>query len=176
MALKHFFEGAAKQPWYKNTLFVLVADHTNQTTHDIYKTDLGLYSIPIAFFTPDGSLSPAVRNDVVMQQANIMPTIMGVLGYDKPYLAFGCDVLNTPPEQTWAVNYNNGVYQYIKGDYMLQFDGNTVKAVYNFKADPMFRKNLKDSVPEQAVMEKELKAIIQQYMNRMNQNRLIAEN
>lgn len=175
MALRHFFENASKQPWYNNTLFVIVADHPNQTSHDIYKTDLGLYSIPIIFFTPDGSLAPAVRDDVVMQQASIMPTIMGILGYDKPYLAFGCDIINTPAEQTWALNYNNGIYQYIKGDLMMQFDGEKVKAIYNFKTDPMLRNNLVGKVPEQASMERDIKAIIQQYMDRMNSNRLTAE-
>ena len=172
MALRHFFEEAAKQPWFNNTIFVFTADHTNQTTHDVYKTDLGLYSIPIAFYTPDGSLHPAVRDDVVMQQANVMPTIMGLLGYDKPYLAFGCDVLNTPPEQTWAFNYNNGIFQLLQGEWMLQFDGEKTKALYRFKQDPMLRNNLAGKVPEQAQMERMLKAIIQQYMTRMTENRL----
>ena len=175
MALRRFFENAAKQPWYNNTLFVIVADHTNQASHDIYQTDLGLYSIPIIFYTPDGSLAPAMRDDVVMQQASIMPTIMGILGYDKPYLAFGCDIINTPASQTWAFNYNNGIYQFIKGDLMMQFDGNKTKAIYRFKSDPMLRNNLVGKVPEQAAMERELKAIIQQYMDRMNGNRLTAE-
>ena len=172
MALRHFFEEAAKQPWFNNTIFVFTADHTNQTTHDVYKTDLGLYSIPIAFYTPDGSLQPAVRDDVVMQQANVMPTIMGLLGYDKPYLAFGCDVLNTPPEQTWAFNYNNGIFQLLQGEWMLQFDGEKTRALYRFKQDPMLRNNLAGKVPEQVQMECMLKAIIQQYMTRMTENRL----
>lgn len=172
MALRHFFEEASKQPWYNNTLFVIVADHTNQTSHDIYQTDLGFYSIPIIFFTPDGSVAPAMRDDVVMQQASIMPTVMGILGYDKPYLAFGCDIVNTPADQTWAFNYNNGIYQFIKGDLMMQFDGNKTKAIYRYKTDPMLRNNLVGKVPEQAAMERELKAIIQQYMDRMNTNRL----
>jgi len=174
MALRHFFEEAAKQPWFNNTIFVFTADHTNQTTHDVYKTDLGLYSIPIAFYTPDGSLQPAVRDDVVMQQANVMPTLMGLLGYDKPYLAFGCDVLNTPPEQTWAFNYNNGIFQLLQGEWMLQFDGEKTRALYRFKQDPMLRNNLAGKVPEQAQMERMLKAIIQQYMTRMTENRLTA--
>ena len=172
MALRHFFEEAAKQPWFNNTIFVFTADHANQTTHDVYKTDLGLYSIPIAFYTPDGSLQPAVRDDVVMQQANVMPTIMGLLGYDKPYLAFGCDVLNTPPEQPWAFNYHNGIFQLLQGEWMLQFDGEKTKALYRFKQDPMLRNNLAGKVPEQAQMERMLKAIIQQYMTRMTENRL----
>ena len=172
MALRRFFEGAQKQPWFNNTVFVIVADHTNQTTHDIYKTDLGLYSIPIIFYTPDGSLAPALRDDVIVQQADIMPTLLGVLGFDKPYLAFGCDVLNTPAADTWAVNYNNGIYQFLKGDLMMQYDGNRVKALYNFKNDSMLQHNIVGKRPEQADMERQLKAIIQQYMNRMNNNRL----
>lgn len=175
MALRHFFEQAARQPWYRNTLFVIVADHTNQTSHAEYKTDLGLYSIPIIFFTPDGSVAPAMRTDVVMQQASIMPTIMGILGYDKPYLAFGCDITSTPASQTWAFNYNNGIYQFVKGELMMQHDGNKVKAIYRFKTDPLLRNNLAGKVPEQAAMERELKAIIQQYIDRMNGNRLTAE-
>lgn len=174
-ALRHFFENASRQPWFKNTIFVIVADHTNYTTHDVYKTDLGLYSIPIIFYAPDGSLPTGVRTDAIMQQSSIMPTIMGLLHYDKPYLAFGCDIVNTPPEQTWAFNYNNGIYQFIKGDLMMQHDGTNVKALYRFKTDPLLRHNIKGQVPEQADMEMHLKALVQQYLTRMINNRLTAE-
>ncbi len=174
MALRYFFEEAAKQPWYNNTIFVLTADHSNFPTHDLYKTDLGRYMAPIAFYTPNGSLAPAVREDVIMQQASIMPTLMGIMGYDQPYLAFGCDVLNTPPEQTWAFSYNNGIYQYLQGDWMMQHDGDKVKAMYRFKEDPMLKQNMVGKVPTQAAMERQLKALIQQYMTRMTDNRLTA--
>lgn len=176
MALRRFFEEAAKQPWFKNTIFIFTADHTNQTTHDVYKTDLGIYSVPIAFYTPDGSLAPAVRDDVLMQQASVMPTLMGILGYDKSYLAFGCDVLNMPATETWAFNYNNGIYQFLQGDWMMQHDGEKVKAMYRFKTDPLLKQNLVGKAPEQAAMERELKALVQQYMTRMTDDRLTAPN
>ena len=172
MALRKFFEAAKKQPWYANTIFVLVADHTNQNSHPFYKTDQGLYSIPIIFFAPDGSIAPAVRTDVIAQQTDIMPTLLGILGYDRPYVAFGCDLLHTPASDTWAFNYNNGIYQYFKDDLMLQFDGTRTKAVYRFKSDPLLRQNLAGKVPEQPALERELKALIQQYMHRMNTNTL----
>lgn len=175
MSLRRFFEQASKQPWYNNTIFVIVADHTNVSSHDMYQTDLGLFTIPIIFYTPDGSIEPAMRDDVIMQQSSIMPTIMGLLGYDKPYLAFGFDVLNVPAEETWAFNYNNGIYQFLKGDLMMQFDGNKVKAMYRFKTDPLLRTNLVGKLPEQASMERELKALIQQYMDRMNNNQLMVK-
>ena len=173
MALRKFFESASKEPWYNNTIFVLCADHTNQNTHPFYKTDQGLYSIPIVLFTPDGSLAPGIQKDVIAQQIDVMPTVLGLLGYDKPYVAFGCDLLNTPADQTWAFNYNNGVYQYFKGDYLLQFDGQKVKAVYRFKTDPLLKQNLLGKVPEQQQLEQELKSLIQQYMTRMSTNQLI---
>ena len=172
MALRKFFEAAKKQPWYANTIFVLVADHTNQNSHPFYKTDQGLYSIPIIFFAPDGSIAPAVRTDVIAQQTDIMPTLLGILGYDRPYVAFGCDLLHTPAADTWAFNYNNGIYQFFKGDYLLQFDGTRTKALYRFKTDPLLRQNLAGKVPEQPALERTLKALIQQYMHRMNTNQL----
>lgn len=173
MALRKFFEAASKQPWYKNTVFVLVADHTNQNTHPYYKTDQGLYSIPIIFYTPDGSLKTGVKQGVIAQQIDVLPTLMGILGYDKPYIAFGCDVLRTPAAQTWAFNYNNGVYQYFKGDFLLQFDGQKTKALYRFKTDPLLKQNLAGKLPIQPQLENELKSLIQQYMHRMTTNTLI---
>lgn len=173
MALRKFFEAASKQPWYENTVFVLVADHTNQNTHPYYKTDQGLYSIPIIFYTPDGSLETGVKQGVIAQQIDVLPTLMGMLGYDKPYIAFGCDVLRTPAAQTWAFNYNNGVYQYFKGDLLLQFDGQKTKALYRFKTDPLLKQNLAGKLPNQSQLENELKSLIQQYMHRMTTNTLI---
>ena len=175
LALRRFFERASREPWYRNTTFVLVADHTNQASHDVYKTDLGLYSIPIIFFTPDGSLKPAVRDDVIVQQTDITPTLLHLLGYGKPYVAFGDDLLAIDPALTWAFSYNAGIYQLVKGDLMLQFDGDKTTAVYRFKDDKLLRENLVDRMPEQQPMEQFLKALIQQYMSRMNENRLRPE-
>ena len=176
MALRRFFERASHEPWYQNTIFVLVADHTNQSSHDVYKTDLGLYSIPIIFFTPDGSLVPQHDEAVIAQQTDITPTLLHLLGYNKPYLAFGKDLLGYDGDevlQSWAFNYNAGIYQLVRADgLLLQFDGTKTTAVYRFRTDPLLKENLVGKLPEQQEMELFLKALIQQYMSRMNENRL----
>ena len=169
-ALALFFEQARKEPWYKNTLFVLTSDHTNQSNHPEYQTDLGGFSSPIIFFDPSGDIAPAMR-DAIAQQTDIMPTVLGHLGYDEPYVAFGLDLFSTPADETWAVNYLNGTYQYVKNGCVMQFDGRQPTAVYAL-SDSLMQKNLLGSVPQQAQMERELKAIIQQYMERMTQDRL----
>ena len=170
MAIGRFFESARKQPWFKNTIFILVSDHTNQSNHQQYKTDIGEFSAPFILYDPSGEIKPGKRAGIA-QQTDIMPTVFGILGYNKPYLSFGCDLLNTPPQQTYALNYINGVYQYTKNGYTMQFDGNRVTGIYSLK-DLLMQHNLVGKVPEQAQMERELKAIIYQYMYRMVNNKL----
>lgn len=171
MALGRFFRTASRQPWFKNTIFVLTSDHTNMSDHLEYQTDLGGFSSPIIIYEPGNDARQPEVQDKIAQQIDILPTLMGMLGYQKPYVAFGIDLLNTPADQTWAVNYLNGVYQYVKHDHVLQFDGHKSKAVYDL-SDSLMQHNLLGRWPRQQQMERELKAIIQQYMARMTQDRL----
>ena len=171
-ALRLFFEKAKTQPWYENTLFVITSDHTNLSDHAYYQTDLGGFCSPIIFFDPSGDLQPGMRN-AIAQQIDIMPTVLSYLGYDRPYVAFGCDLLTTKDEDTWAVNYLNGIYQYVKGDWLLQFDGQKAKALYRFRTDLLLKDNLLSKEPKVAAdMERQVKAIIQSYMTRMVNNQL----
>ena len=169
MALGKFFATARKQPWFQNTIFVLTSDHTNQSDHAEYQSDLGGFCSPIIIYDPS---HPEGRiEEKVAQQIDILPTVLGMLGYQKPYFGFGIDVLNTPADKTWAVNYLNGIYQYVHYGYVLQFDGTNSKGIYKLD-DRIMQHNLIGKVPQQSQMESELKAIIQQYMMRMTQNRL----
>lgn len=174
MAIGKFFETASKQPWFKNTIFVLTSDHTNQSDHAYYKSDIGGFCSPIIIYDPSNPIGEV--QDKIAQQIDILPTILGLLGYNKPYFGFGIDLLKTPAEDTWAVNYLNGIYQYVKYGHVLQFDGNKSKGLYSLQ-DSLMQHNLLEKSEAVAnsqltQMETELKAIIQQYMERMTQDRL----
>ena len=171
MAIGKFFESARKQPWFKNTIFVLTSDHTNLSDHAQYQTDIGGFCSPIVIYDPSGKIEPGMR-DGIAQQIDILPTVLSILGYDKPFLSFGCDLMSTPMEETYAVNYLNGIYQYVKYGHVLQFDGKQTKAVYALD-DLLMKHNLKGKVKQQAKMEREVKAIIQQYMYRMVNDKLM---
>ena len=169
MALRRFFATAQQQPWYDSTIFVITADHTNISEHDLYLTDIGRYRVPVIFFDPSGTL-PVGTLQGTAQQIDIMPTILGALRYNRPYIAYGKDLLHPSKGDDWAVNYNNGIYQYVEGDYLLQHDGTTIKAFYNLATDPLMQQNLKAQPEVQqrlSEMERRLKAIIQSYMQRM---------
>lgn len=170
-ALREFFQTASKMPWYKNTLFVITADHTNQVCFDEYRTDEKLYSVPILFYQPGSDLK-GVENRLA-SQSDIMPSVLAYLNYDKPFVAFGSDVLTQADPEKYVVNYNNPLYQILKGDYMLQFDGQRVVSLYNLRKDPMLQNNLEGKEPDvENDMLIHLKAQIQQYLVRMVQNRL----
>ena len=174
MAIGKFFEKASHEPWFNNTIFVLTSDHTNLSDHEYYQTDIGGFCSPIIIYEPGNSERQPGMQDKIAQQIDILPTILGMLHYQKPFFGFGIDVLNTPKEDTWAVNYLNGIYQYVRQDHVLQFDGEQTKAVYALN-DSLMQHNLLGKVPQQVQMERELKAIIQQYMSRMTQDRLNAK-
>lgn len=172
-SLKRFFETAKQQPWYKNTVFVITADHTNKSTYAEYQTDLGAFCVPIIIYDPSGQLKPE-RRHCIAQQIDIMPTVLNYIGYDKPYVAFGKDLFHTPDSMTWAVNYVNGIYQYVHDGHVLQMtEDGTVKALYNYHSDWFMKHNLKDKEAKRtSAMEKRLKAIVQSYMERMSEDRL----
>ena len=172
MALGRFFQTASRQPWFGNTVFVLTSDHTNLSDHDYYQTDLGGFCSPIIIYEPGNRERQPEIQDKIAQQIDILPTVMGVLGYQKPYFAFGIDVLQAEPDDTWAINYMNGIYQYVKHGHVLQFDGQQTKAVYAL-SDSLMQHNLAGQLPQQQAMEAEVKAIVQQYMERMTQDRLL---
>lgn len=161
-ALRQFFNTARTQPWYDNTIFVITADHaSSKTTHDVYTTDLGDFRVPIIIYDPSGSL-PSGTREGIMQHIDIMPTMLGILGYDQPYFSFGKDVMNEPAD--WAMNWHN-IPQYIYKDKLLQLDDNfTPKTLYNFKTDSLLRHNIIETCkPEADTMTTRLKAMLQTY-------------
>lgn len=174
-AMRRFFETARKQPWYGNTLFVITADHTNALTRKEYITDAGHYKVPIIFYTPNGDLRG--RLPVIAEQTDIMPTILGYLNYDKPYFAFGHDVLDPQYKHHYALNHNDQIFQLFTDSLMLQFDGQKTRAAYNFVSDVELSHDILSSVPRARLdsLERKMKAIIQQYVVRMTENRLTAD-
>ena len=174
MSVRKFFETASKMPWYDNTLFVLCADHTNAVELPEFGTEAGRYRIPIMFYKPDGSLKGKIAGTI--QQTDVMPTILGLLNYDIPYVAFGNDLTEVPADKTFAVTCINGIFQLFKDGYMLQFDGEKPVALYSYETDKLLENNLLDKEPCQEELLLLLKSIIQQYMERMTAQNALTYN
>lgn len=178
-ALRHFFATAKQQPWFENTLFVITADHSSSTLDPCYTTSLGNFTVPIIFYAPADSLLRGYDRERVVEQTDIMPTVLGYLHYDQPYVAFGKDMLRTPADQTFALHWvpeTNG-YEFVKGSYALEFDGQHVTAAYRYRTDSVLRHDVLKAMPQDTLqqMTRQMKSIIQQYMQRMTNDKLVAE-
>lgn len=108
-ALKQFFKTAQNSPWYRNTLFILVADHgTFSLIHPYYQTDIESMAVPVVYYDPSGQLAKKGRiYDQYTQQIDIMPTVLDMLNHPYSFFAFGrsiLDSLTTP----FVVNYPSG--------------------------------------------------------------------
>lgn len=174
MALGRFFETASRQPWYDNTLFVLTSDHSMVPVLDDFKTDQEQYAAPVIFFAPGDTTLRGYDKERVAQQIDILPTVLNYLGYDRPYVAFGIDLFNTPADETWAFDYNNGIYQLTRGDYFMLHDGEKPKALYRFRDDPMLHDNILDTAPREQVdsMDVFLRSLVTRYCRAMKENTL----
>lgn len=173
-ALRLFFEKARQTDWYDNTLFVFTADHTNHLTHEEYLTPKGVYEVPVFFYKAGGMPSVSGQTHPV-SQTDIMPSVLAYLGYDETYVAFGEDVLTREKETPYAVNYNHPLYQVFSDSLLLQYDGTETTGIYNFQEDRLMRENRVEEYcesEEAKAMEKYLKAFIQQYIERMIDDRL----
>lgn len=170
MALRKFFATAENLPWFRNTLFVITADHATVSHFPEYQNIQGAFAIPILMYYPGGNLQERVSK--LAQQIDIMPTVLSLLHYDKPYFAFGNDLMAKNQDQ-FVVNNNDGNYNFYMNDYVLFSDGEKSTGLYNLKQDRLLKKNRLDALPAtRQKMEHSLKAFIQQYNNRMIHDKL----
>lgn len=173
-ALRELFETAKTKSWYQNTLFVITGDHTCRSYYPEYQTSVGAFTVPIILFQPNSNLVGI--DSTVVQQIDIMPTILNYLNYDKPYFAFGEDMLH-PKKDKFAISYYGNAFQLIMDDWVLQYDLQKVVGLYNLQQDPVMMKNLVNKRPViQAKMTRKIQAFIQQHNNRMVEDRLTVEN
>lgn len=171
-ALRMFFDTVRQQKWFDNTLFVITADHSITPEHDEYRNNAQAFAVPIIFYAPNDSTICGTDTNLA-QQTDIMPTILSYLGYSKPFVAFGIDLLDSS-EQRFVVNYLNDMYQIMMNDSIAYFAEGEIKEVFDMKNDP----NLMTNVYEKGRAEqheKRIKAYIQQYNGRMLCNNLTTE-
>lgn len=173
-AIRRFFQTASKMPWFKHTLFVFTADHVSfQSQYNKYHSVPGTSSIPIFFYKPEKNWG--FFKQEIISQVDIMPTVLGYLHYNKPYIAFGRDVFKED-KTPYAINYSNNAYNYFWNNYLLEYNNDKAAALYEYKNDFTQQYNLLNALPDTAnVITSHFQAFIQQYNNRIINNNLTIE-
>lgn len=98
-AVGRFVEMARKHPWFRDTLFVITADH-GAGARGTMEIPVELYRIPLLVYAP-GHIKPA-RVDRLMSQIDIGPTVLGRLNMSYRSKFMGRDILRAPADQDRA--------------------------------------------------------------------------
>ncbi|HAB90765.1 MAG TPA: hypothetical protein DCF43_00295 [Pseudomonas sp.] len=122
-ALSQFFKKAKQQPWYNDTLFVVLGDHGFAAPEPMTEMDLYRFHVPMLLIAPGIQQLFGTENTTVASQVDMVPTIMGRLGDDVQHQCWGRDLLTLPKEdQGFAMIKPSGSDQtvaLIKGDRIL---------------------------------------------------------
>jgi phosphoglycerol transferase MdoB-like AlkP superfamily enzyme len=171
LVLNDFFDKIKKEPWYKNTLFVFCADHSyNELSKN--PTYLSKFSIPILFFDPSNT-SRKKQTIFPVQQIDIMPSILHYLNVPDTFKSFGNSIFDTSTTH-FAYNFEQGLYQIVEDNALLQFNGHDAIGFFDLTNDPLQKKNLIQSSDIRiARLTSRIKAIIQTYNRAMIHNRLM---
>jgi phosphoglycerol transferase MdoB-like AlkP superfamily enzyme len=89
-AIGQFLQQARQQPWFSNTLFIFVADHSagSAGTQDL---SVANYHIPLFIYAP-GLIKPREFTGLT-SQIDLAPTLLGLLNFDYVSTFFGRNVL-----------------------------------------------------------------------------------
>lgn len=171
-AVGKFFEKYGDEEWFQNTIFVFVADHvSSEQFSDVFRTSPGSYQVMGFIHAPSSSLVGEHRQ--VVSQVDIMPTLLGLMGNDEPYFAFGRDIFGEHESEPISVSYNNNMFQAITAEHLILFDERQIVAVYALD-DIRHEYNLKDEIDTSSI-ERRLKANIQSYYSHIEAKNYIVE-
>jgi phosphoglycerol transferase MdoB-like AlkP superfamily enzyme len=134
-ALGTFLEKAEKKPWFKDTVIVIVADHSTDG-RGVIDVPVETYHIPLFIYAPD-LITPQVI-DRVASQIDVIPTVLEIMGIRVDNIFFGRNILEMKKEDE---RFFVGTYQKV-GMYK---DGNFVslgpkKTVQGYDYDPATKK------------------------------------
>lgn len=110
-ALGKFFAAAKNEPFWKDTIFVVVADH-GARVYGAQTIPIHSYEVPLLIIAPGAVPAPG-RVETIGCQLDVAPTILGLIGRPYESTFFGRDLRRTPPERARAFLNNNrsvGIY------------------------------------------------------------------
>lgn len=169
-ALKQFFKEAQKQPWFKNTIFVMVGDHGNLVWYDEYKKEFNRNAVAMMIYDPSGKYKGDYKD--FAQQIDIYPTILDMIGYDKPFRSWGRSLISDKNISPFVMRYSANVFQLMSGNYICCFDGKKAVGFYDKNDKGMEHNLIAHRNTEMDLLETRCKAFIQDYMERIIDKKL----
>jgi phosphoglycerol transferase MdoB-like AlkP superfamily enzyme len=147
-AIGRFIREAKLKPWFKNTLFVIVADHCASSAGKV-ELPVDKYHIPMIFYSP-GHIAPG-KFEKLTAQIDIGPSILGLLNFSYKSKFFGQDVFKMKDEQQRAFISTYQSLGYIKNNKLIILDPNKKLGTFT----PNFKTGSSKPIPSEEWLTKE---------------------
>jgi len=175
-AYHSFFQKIKNEKWFSNTVFIFIADHFLSPSDKKEFTAVNTNAIPFFIYAP-GMASLKGDYNYVVQQLDVVPTILEFTGYSGRYMSFGKTVLEAK-QPRYAVQKMDYIYQIIDSSFVLGLNAGNDKVIYmyNYKADSLLKMNIfLDSmmIEKKRELESQLKAMIQRHNAGFQNNRFL---
>lgn len=147
-ALGKFFHEAEKQPYFKNTIFVLVADHGKYMETSI-ELPADRFHIACLIYAPYILGDSPRRISTVASQTDLIPTILGILGKPVSHQSWGRDILSLPPEDKgFAMMIDGDLVGWMEGSYFLVERTGVRCSLFDPYKDPLQKYDLSSKFPD----------------------------
>ena len=130
-ALGKFIEAAKTKPWFKNTVFVIVADHCASSAG---KWEINIHNHHIPAIIYNLPHQPE-RIDRLASQIDLMPTLFGYLGWSYNTSLYGKDINQTKQGDERAFLGNYRTLGMLKGNVFTQIDDRKVVKQFSVSSD-----------------------------------------
>jgi phosphoglycerol transferase MdoB-like AlkP superfamily enzyme len=147
-ALGQFFREAEKEPYFKNTIFVLVADHgrllesQSDMPLDRYRIACLIYAPRLFGFSPK-------KVTIIGSQTDLLPTILGLLGKPALHQSWGRDLLSLPPEDGgFALMMDGKHVGWVEDPYFFVDRIEATPSLFDISQDPQQKNDLSAQFPE----------------------------
>jgi len=172
-SLRGFFETARKKPWFRNTLFIITADHAHHQRGAGTPDVLQQHDIPLILYHPARRL-PAADTGKVGYQGDLPATVLDYLGIEpRKRTVFGRSLFGNRPG--FAMFRSSGVYALVRNDFVVTYSDTSGPRLFRYPngsgermkevVDPVLRGRRANV----------LKALVQHHNNGLLDNRLFGE-
>jgi phosphoglycerol transferase MdoB-like AlkP superfamily enzyme len=167
-ALEIFFNLAKTRPYFKDTIFIFVSDHSR--TRD--KVNLfDQHHIPMLIYSP-GYVQPGI-NPVVSSQLDLLPTILGLLRLKTPHASWGRDLFEVPENSGFAASVAGNEVRWHDGKYLLNDSLAGTPMLFDILRDNSCKENIwSREVKEGEILETRTRSFISLSQQLMYENRV----
>lgn len=132
-SLRQFFRAAEKEDYFKNTIFIITADHVFGSRSGIER-----YHIPLLFYAP-GIISSG-KSTRTASQTDIIPSLIDLMNLRESYTSSGSSLFSDNTGKAFLDM--SDLMGYVKDDYLLVVSKNNPVGLYNIQNDRDMQNNL----------------------------------